>query len=86
VTLGTGGLASRIDDLQIVVHYEGCGKKPLSYERASERFSITGDARTGRRRSSSTRAAWHVPTGAGAVRPVRFCSTACQGGLSVACP
>ena len=40
VALGTGDLATDIADLQIVVHYQGCGKKPLGFERASATFRL----------------------------------------------
>jgi hypothetical protein len=92
VTLGTGGLAPHIDDLQIVVHYEGCGKKPLSYERASERFAITEDAPRSERfpllvqHERGVARAHSVQVRGG--EPVRFLvdRALSRNGIDVACP
>ena len=40
VELGVGDLGTAVSDLQLVVHYDGCGKKPLGFERTSAPFSI----------------------------------------------
>jgi len=42
--LGAGDLGPRIEALQIVVHYDGCGKKPLGFARATELFAVADGA------------------------------------------